>query len=139
MRLKIVRWLAAIGSVLCAFASAGETGVVPAGYTRLDFIRATGEQWIATDYKPAGTDRVELKVQFPSHTISRVTAPQCLFCARGTSTTSATFSSFLINGGNKFRFDRNNSAGAQSLVAEENVDYEIVADGSTLACTVNGT
>lgn len=140
MNLKLRKWVVAIGAVLgAAFAALGETGVVPAGYTRLDFIRATGEQWIATDYKPSGTDRVELKVQFPSHTISRVSTPQCLFCARGTSTTSATFSSFLINGGNTFRFDRNNTAGAQSLVAEENVDYEIVADGSTLACTVNGT
>ena len=79
MNLKLRKWVVAIGAVLgAAFAALGETGVVPAGYTRLDFIRATGEQWIATDYKPSGTDRVELKVQFPSHTISRVSTPQCL-------------------------------------------------------------
>ena len=124
---KIAFWGAMIAA--CA-ASAAD---LPAGYVELEYVRANGAQWINTGLTPDCTDVISAKVNFTS-----VTETQCIWCSRGTSGTDATFTAFLINN-SKMRFDRNAStSGADSYVTAAATDYTIVANGSTLAATMNG-
>ena len=121
------------GSGSFATSDAYEPSALPAGYTRLTWIKSPGGPWIDTGYTPAGTDRVELKVQLAS-----LGANECLYCSRNKSAV-ATFTCFTQLATKNFRFDRNNNydySPENSLAT--GVDYEIVADGATLDCSVNG-
>ena len=73
-----------------------------AAYTPVEWIKASGEQWINTKYTPAGTDKIEMKVNF-----AKTDTTQALWCSRGTTTVKDTFTSFLVSG--KVRVDRNNA------------------------------
>lgn len=85
-----------------------------AAYTPVEWVKASGTQWINTKYTPKCTDKIEMKVNFATKS-----GTQCLYCSRGTTTTTATFTGFLLNG--KIRVDRNNAAG-------NSIDLDIVAD-----------
>ena len=120
---------------LAVAAVVGWAFTASAGYTPVQWIKASGSQWIYTGYKPDCTDKVEIKVNF-----STVDASQCLYCSRGTTTTKDTFTGFLIKDSKKIRFDRNASTSASSsMVLKPEVDYVLVADGNSRVCTVNGT
>lgn len=109
-----------------------ESGI-PAEYQPVEYISSSGAQWINTGFTPACTDRIEMKLNFNNKTDT-----QCLWCSRGTTTTVDTFTSFMING-NLLRFDRNtNTAGGNVLTPTAGTISTVVADGWTLACTLNG-
>lgn len=111
----------------------------PDGYEGLEFVQTSGGQWINTLYTPACTDKIELKVR-PLDTYVK----ECYFCAR----TKETVDTFALIRGNykvdnvtawRFRFDRKTAASTYATMeAVKNGDYSVVADGLTLACTVNG-
>ena len=124
----VFRAAIAAGLVALGFGSAR------AAYVPVEWIKADGKQWIYTACTPTCTDRVEMKVRF-----STVTALQCLYCSRGTAGTKDTFTGFL-QANSTIRFDRNTSTTVPSKNAvKPGVDYVIVADGNTRACTVNGS
>ncbi|MGN0852449.1 MAG: hypothetical protein ACI4Q3_03630 [Kiritimatiellia bacterium] len=100
-------------------------------YTPVAWIKASGAQWINTKYRPACTDRIELKVNF-----TRTDTTQALYCSRGSSVTADTFTSFLING--KIRVDRNNAAGGSvDLDIADGTDYVVTVDYDARTATVS--
>ena len=88
----IVSVIAAVS--LCATVA----GELPAGYTQLPFLKATGNCQVKTGLTPAGTDKAELTFE-----LSTVSGNQNLWCSRNN--TTASFSAFMI--GDKVRLDRN--------------------------------
>ena len=108
-------------------------GVIPSAYQPVEYIASSGAQWLNTGFTPACSDRIEMKLNFENKD-----GTQCLWCSRGTSTTAATFTAFMIEG-DKLRFDRNtNTAGGNVLSPTAGATHTVVADGSTLACTLDG-
>ena len=108
-------------------------GGIPAEYQPVEYISSSGAQWLNTGFTPACTDRIEMKLNFNNKTDT-----QCLWCSRGTSTSTSTFTCFMISG-NKLRFDRNtNTAGGNVLSPTAGADQTVVADGYTLKCTLDG-
>ena len=104
---------------------------VNAAYTPVEWVKASGTQWINTRYTPAGTDTIEMKVSF-----STSEGTQCLYCSRGTTTTANTFTSFLLNG--KIRVDRNNAAGGSiDLAIAANTDYVLTVDYNARKATLS--
>lgn len=109
---------------------------LPEGYAPVDGVASTsgGKQWINTGYVPVCTDRIEFKVRIPTLTTL------CVYCSR-TDGKVETFTCFMTDkSGYKFRFDRNDDAdnGYSSQVLSAGAVYEVLADGSTCKCTLNG-
>lgn len=100
-------------------------------YQSLDYIEATGSQWIVTDITPTCTDKVKMKFR-----LSSLAKTQALYCSRTTMTTN-TFTAFFID--NVVRCDRNTNTsakgGTQPALGE---DTTLVADYKTRKFTVNG-
>ena len=120
--------LAGAAVLLCIHASHGE---MPPRYVPLDWVEASGAQWVMTDYVPQCTDRMEMTLRFkPS------TATQCLFCSRSTNSSALTMTSFLLNG-TTFRFDRK-TIGGDSFKPEMDTDLTVTVDFKTRECFVNG-
>lgn len=75
-------------------------GVAQAAFQEVEWVEATGAQWINTRYVPACTDRFEMKVAV------RATDATCaLWCSRGATTTTNTLTCFAMNPA-RLRFDR---------------------------------
>ena len=67
-------------------------GVAQAAFQEVEWVEATGAQWINTRYVPACTDRFEMKVAV------RATDATCaLWCSRGATTTTNTLTCFAMN------------------------------------------
>ena len=100
-------------------------------YQSLDYIEATGSQWIVTDITPTCTDKVKMKFR-----LSTIANTQTLYCSRTTMTTN-TFTAFYID--NVVRCDRNTNTsakgGTQPALGE---DTTLVADYKTRKFAVNG-
>ena len=122
---------------VAAFAVAlGAKAALPSDYEPIDSIASTsgGKQWTRIGYTPACTDKIEFKVKIPT------LGTMCVYCSRSDSKVD-TFTCFLTDkNGYKFRFDRNKDVdnGYSSQTLFPNKSYEVVADGLTLACTLNG-
>ena len=112
----------------------GVTAVFGA-YTRLEWLQTTGAQWVITPCKPAGTDKVEMKVR-----VSDFSANQCFFCSRGTAANKTTMTGFLLADTRTLRFDR--SATTTSTCGYEPIsgrDLTLTVDyGAALAAYANG-
>ena len=101
-----------------------------AAYTPVEWIKASGTQWINTKYTPKCTDKIEMKVNFATKD-----GTQCLYCSRGTTTATGTFTSFLLS--SKIRVDRNNAAGASvDLTIAANTDYVLTVDYNARKATL---
>lgn len=110
---------------LCAVAAA-MVYPVRADFTRVEWIQSTGGQWINTLYRPACTDKVEMKVL-----LTDLSATQCLFCSRGNNYAENTYTCFLIGGALRFdRYDDTNTSISDKPKA--NVEYIVTADGASL-------
>lgn len=108
-------------------------GGVPSGYEVLEYISANGKQWINTGITPECYDRIEMKLKF-----NDIAGTQALWCSRGTTALTNTFSCFKMDTG-VLRFDRNlNSDGGKVLSPSADAVNTVVADGYLLACTLNG-
>ncbi len=108
-------------------------GELPARYLPLDYIQATGEQWIHTEFAPLCTDRIELKMMLTPGTRAKT---QALYCARS-SGTSRTITGFSMGNG-AFRFDRNSTQRTSSATPEEETEYTISVDYGACTASVNG-
>ena len=104
---------------------------IPARYAPLDWVELSGAQWINTQYVPLCTDVLEMKLRFTT-----LAGTHCLYCARGITTDANTLTAFILSG--NLRFDRYSKAGTSTFKAEADIDYTVVANAGTLACTVNG-
>ena len=101
-------------------------------YESLDYIKASGNQWIVTDITPTCTDRVKMKFRLTETGIT-----QCLYCSRGTNY-KETVTAFYLN--NVVRCDRNtntSTSGETSPTASEDCVFE--ANYDTCRFYVNGT
>ena len=107
------------------------------GYKFLEYIQSSGKQWLCTDYTPAGSDRVEMKVELTSIPTGWV----IFFCSRGASNANSFLSG--IQGSTTFRVDHKASGTTggitYSLGFSTRKLYAISVDGNTGACKVNGS
>ena len=76
---------------------------LPAGYTLLEYIESTGQQYIDTGFKPNNNTRVLLDLE----TLSKPSSTASLFGAR-TASDSKNFSMLYASSSGKFRSDYNN-------------------------------
>jgi len=96
-----------------AASSAFATGVLPYGYTEVEYVKGNGSNCrIVSDYTPnPTTDKIEAVVEFASNP----TADQLVWCARGNGDTTKTWSLYVLKDTTdnlyKFRFDYNSTAG----------------------------
>ena len=104
-----------------------------ATFTQLESIQADGHVWIYSGFKPTCTDRVE--ITFKASSGSTAT----LYCSRGTSTSTATFTAFIVrNGGNTIRLDRNTSISGPYVEFSLDEIHTLVVDGSLQTkCTID--
>lgn len=110
-------------------------GVAQAAFQEVEWVEATGAQWINTRYVPACTDRFEMKVAFTETSVT-----QTLWCTRGDAVTANTMTCFIQAPG-RFRFDRNSNTStytADNLVGTDGT-HVIVADYGTREASVDGT
>ena len=100
-------------------------------YQSLDYITATGSQWIVTDIRPTCADTVKMKFRLYS-----LEKTQALYCSR-TTMTSNTFTAFFIGG--VVRCDRNANTSTKGSTAPDVIeDTELVADYAARRFSVNG-
>ncbi len=95
---------------------------LPAGYTQLPFIKASGQCRVKTGITPDGTDKAELTFE-----LATVSGNQNLWCSRSAST--GQFTTFMI--GNKVRFDRNATQTTTSAALQAGKKYTITANYAT--------
>ena len=103
---------------------------LPAEYQQLEYIQSSGTQRIKTGITPAATDTIEMRMR-----PLKLGATQTLWCSRGKTTTTATFTAFQMDS-NKFRLDRNTTAGTATYSLSLGRTYTVVANGTTLATTI---
>ncbi len=100
-------------------------------YQSIDYIVATGGQWIVTDIRPTCTDTVKMKFR-----LSSTAKTQALYCSRTTMTTN-TFTAFFIDG--VVRCDRNTNTSAKGNASPGvGDDTTLEADYATRRFSVNG-
>ena len=100
-------------------------------YQSIDYIVATGGQWIVTDIRPTCTDKVKMKFR-----LSSTAKTQALYCSRTTMTTN-TFTAFFIEG--VVRCDRNTNTSTKGNTSPSvNGDTTFVADYASRRFSVNG-
>ena len=110
------------------------------GYSFIESVESTGHQWLYSDYTPAGSDRVEMKLELTG-TPSTSSEWWILFCSRG----AGNVNSFMagIGGTTKFRVDHKASGTTTGTTYSPGFSkggvYEISVDGNTGACKVNGS
>ena len=104
-------------------------------YTTLDWIRGQSGAYIKSGYTPKSTDKIEVTLSFVN-----TSATYGIFCARGNTTSTASFTMFLVS--QKIRIDHGNGTGAQTtstFTPANNTKYVVVADGNTRKFLVDGT
>ncbi len=110
------------------------------GYSFIESVESTGHQWLYSDYTPAGSDRVEMKLELTE--VPGSSAWWIFFCSRGTSNQQNSFMSG-IGGTTKFRVDHKASGTTTGTTYSPGFSkggvYEISVDGNTGACKVNGS
>ncbi|MBQ6926121.1 MAG: hypothetical protein IJQ73_15910 [Kiritimatiellae bacterium] len=131
MKRAIPLLAAALAALLAAPRALGD-------YTPVEWIKASGSQWIFTGYTPAADDRVEMKAMLAADNAS-----QTFWCSRGTTTTTNTFTAFFLyvsgQSNRKVRFDYGGKSPASdfsSAALAKSVVYVLSADGATKACKV---
>ncbi len=112
--------------------SAAANAALPAGYTQCEFIQGNGSNArIVTDYTPTPNyDKIEAVVSFPAGTLNQT---QTIWCSRGATTTTATWTLFVLNSsGYKFRFDYGSTTGTAltPVLSDTDVKYTVTADGN---------
>ena len=116
-------------AVALGAASAYAAGALPAGYTEIEYIQGNGSNArIVTDYVPTpNNDKIEAVVSFPT-----LDKTMTIWCARGSSTSTATWTMFMLNdGGYKLRFDYgSNTTKYFSPTLSADTKYTVTAEGN---------
>ncbi len=109
------------------------------GYSFIEYIEANGSQWLYSDYTPAGSDHVEMKLELTE--VPGSSAWWIFFCSRGADNSNSFMSG--IGGTTKFRVDHQASGTTTGVTYSpkfsSGVEYEISVDGNTGDCKVNGS
>ena len=76
-------------------------------YTTLEWIQGKTDAYIKSGYTPKSSDKIEVTLSFNS-----TSSTYGIFCARGSQTTTTSFTMFLIS--QTLRIDHGNGTGAQT-------------------------
>ena len=106
---------------------------LPSDYMECEYIQGNGSdaKIVIDDYTPTpNNDKIEAVVSFPAGTMSQ---NQTIWCSRGTTTTTATWTLFALTSGKAFRFDYGNTTGTglTPALSDTDVKYTITAEGPT--------
>ena len=104
-------------------------------YTTLDWIQGKTDAYIKSGYTPKSSDKIEVTLSFNS-----TSSTYGIFCARGSQTTTTSFTMFLVS--QTLRIDHGNGTVAQTtstFTPANNTKYVVVADGNTQEFLVDGT
>lgn len=137
MFMKMKMWVALVATACCGLIAGADEVTLPDGYTRLEYIQATGSQWIHTHFAPRCTDRIELKLNVPA---GQLPFTQALYCARSSGQENS-LCGFIIwgtTGISSTRFDKKKATTPSTFAFEEETDCTIVADYATGRVTANG-
>ena len=119
------------------FIAPGDNGKLPAGYTEVQYIQGNGEDArIVTSYIPhPQTDKAEAVVEWPSSVGDALSGNQGVWCARGSTTSTASWTLHMLgNSGGKFRFDYNSASGNLLEPAlSTDVKYTVTADRNVVS------
>ena len=119
------------------FIAPGDNGKLPAGYTEVQYIQGNGEDArIVTSYIPhPQTDKAEAVVEWPSSVGDALSGNQGVWCARGVTTSTASWTLHMLgNSGGKFRFDYNSASGNLLEPAlSTDVKYTVTADRNVVS------
>ena len=109
------------------------------GYSFIESVESTGHQWLYSDYTPACSDHVEMKLELTE--VPGSSAWWIFFCSRGADNSNSFMSG--IGGTTKFRVDPQASGTTTGVTYSpkfsSGVEYEISVDGNTGDCKVNGS
>ena len=113
------------------------TADADAAYATLDFIQAdnsNGSQYIITDYTPRYSDTFVTRVNFQN------TSAQCIYCARGNSVGSGSYTCLTYGPGDPLRFDHVTTTGSTSSTPTPPTDEDCTfsVNGKTGDCKLNG-
>ncbi len=108
-----------------------------AAYATLDFIQADNtdaSQYIITDYTPRYSDTFVTRVNFQN------TSAQCIYCARGNSVGSGSYTCLTYGPGDPLRFDHVTTTGSTSSTPTPPTDEDCTfsVNGKTGDCKLNG-
>ena len=101
----------------------GAGGMIAGRYRLYEYVLATGDQYIMTDYIPAATDRVQAKVRYTNDNRTY----QFLFCTRINGKQS--FTCLRMNNNTSMRFDHGTSSKEFLDAISSNVDYIVTMNG----------
>lgn len=101
----------------------GAGGTIAGHYKIYEYVLATGDQYIMTDYIPAATDRVQAKVRYTNDNRTY----QFLFCTRTGGKQS--FTCLRMNNNTSMRFDHGTSSKEFLDAISPNVDYIVTMNG----------
>ncbi len=138
MFVKMKTWVALVATVCCGLIATADEVMPPEGYTRLEYIQATGTQWIHTHFAPQCTDRIEMKINVPT---GQLPFTQALYCARASGQENSVCGFIIWTASSSVsstRFDKKKVGTASTFAFEEETDCTIVADYATGQVTANG-
>ena len=100
---------------------------------RLKYVQSAGDVQLNTGVVPGSKNTIELKFAWDDNPEK---VNECLFCARGSTTTTATFTGFLIN--SRWRFDYNSTTGSTNGVPQATKGVPIVVRDVAGTASVDG-
>ncbi len=98
--------------------------ILPSGYTQLEYIQSAGAQYLDTGFKPNNNTSIQMSAAIAANLSSN----QCFWCARGSTTSTATWTLFNIGG--KYRFDYANATGSNLGTITQDAKLKLNADGN---------
>ena len=119
-------WAFAAMSAADVFAA----GLLPEGYTEIEYIQGNGSNArIVTDYTPQpNIDKIEAVVEWPANTLA-ANVNHAVWCARGATTTTDTWTLFAL--GTNFRFDYKVTVSSNLTPAlATGTKYTVAAEGN---------
>ena len=105
-------------------------GLLPEGYTEIEYIQGNGSNArIVTDYTPQpNIDKIEAIIEWPANTLA-ANVNQAVWCARGATTTTDTWTLFVL--GTNFRFDYKVTVSSNLTPAlATGTKYTVAAEGN---------
>ena len=106
------------------------SALIAGRYRLLEYVTATGEQYVFTDYTPILTDRVEMKFRFTDNNNNY----QFIYCTRLPASV-ASITCLRVKGSlAKFRVDWGKQGSSYDMGLTSGKDFHLVVDGYTGGC-----